>query len=344
MVTHAPRAMAGEFLALEPFFEKEGVKLMDIYYIDPTVEDGHMYGIPGDVKWWITWLNKDDLDKAGLPVPPMDWTWDDYKEYAKKLTWGEGVNKHYGSVMVASWMHPNMLIAVNEIADNPLITKDGKNNMDHPAIRDSIQLRYDMEQVEKTQLPLSEMVAMQLDYRSVFLSGRASMLTMATNVAPQIGQTNQFPHDFVTTFATLPIPKGGNKGWTYADNRFYSIGKTSAHPDEAYEYIRWFTTEGLPMKNVAFTAERNYSISIDDMIKGMTAEAPHLFDIEQLTRVIKYPDLFQNYWYNCPAYVGELVNIFIADTDKAVMGEQSIDQALRSIATQADILIAQSKR
>ncbi len=38
-------------------------------------------------------INKDHLDEAGLEVPPLDWTWEDYREYSKALTQGEGKDK-----------------------------------------------------------------------------------------------------------------------------------------------------------------------------------------------------------------------------------------------------------
>jgi multiple sugar transport system substrate-binding protein len=306
-------------------------------------EDGKIYALPGDVKYWVMWLNKNDLDKVGLPVPPMDWTWDDFKEYSRKLTWGEGIDKHYGSISV-NWMHPNGLIAFNKYKDNPFLTAEGQSNFMHPVIRESLQLRYDLDMVEKTQFPLSEIVAMGLDYRSIFLSGKASMMPMATNIIPQIGQTKQFPHDFVTTFAPVPRAKDGNLGWTYHDNRFYSVGKTSGNPQEAYNYLRWFTTKGLPMKNVGTTAEKVYSTPIQEIIKGMTAEGPHLFDLEALTRVMTWPNLYLNHWYNVPFYTQELETIFAVEGNKAVMGEQSIDAAMRNMHTQAEAVIARNKK
>ena len=342
MTLYAPRALQGEFFPLDDLMAAEGISLSDVYSIDATVDDGKVYALPGDVKWWIVWLNMDDLEKAGLEAPPLDWTWDDYREYARKLTWGEGADKHYGSLW-NSWDHYNVLEAYNLIDGNPYLKKDGSHNLDHPAFRSSLELRYNLEQVDKTQLPLSEMLAMQLDYRSVFLSGRASMLVMATNIIPQIAQTEDFPHEFRTTFAPLPMPAGGREGYTYADNRFYSIGATTVSPEESYKYMRYFTTEGIPMKNVTFTAENESVVTMDEMVDRMTAAAPDLYDAEQLKAVLNYPALTPNIWDYVPAYTGEIVNIYWAEADKGVMGEISLDQVFENAIPQVEAIIAQNQ-
>jgi multiple sugar transport system substrate-binding protein len=341
---YVPRAMQGEFYPLDELVAKEGINLNDVYSIDATVDDGKVYALPGDVKWWVVWLNKDDLEAKGLPIPDLNWTWDDYREYAKQLTWGEGPNKHYGSLW-NTWDHYNVLNAYNQIDGNPYFKEDGSQNLDNPAFRSSLEYRYLLEQVDKTQFPLSEMLAMQTDYRSVFLSGGASMLVMATNIIPQIADSTNFPHEFETTFAMLPIPaEGGRPGYTYGDNRFYSIGATTVNAEEAYKYLRYFTTEGIPMKNVTFTAERNAVITMDEMVDSMTKANPALFDVEQLKKVLNNPALTPNIWKDVPTYTSEVVNLYWAEADKAVMGEISIDQAFENAIPQIEQIIERNKK
>ena len=342
MPAYAPRAMQGAFYPLDDFLAEEGVELLDIYSIDCKVDDGKIYALPGDVKMWVVWLNKDDLDKAGLPVPPLDWTWDDYREYAKKLTWGDGTDKHYGSMWV-DWDHYNVFYAYNKFDGNPYINRDGTHNLNDPAFRESVELRYNLEQVDQTQIPLAEVQAMQLDYRTVFFSGRASMLPMATNIIPHAQKLDEYPHDFVTTFATLPIPEGGREGYTYADNRFYSIGKSSVNPKEAYKFIRFLTTEGIPMKNTTFTAERVQTVPMDEMVDRMTSQHPELFDKDALKNVLNNPALHLNAWDYVPSYSSEIVNLFWAEADKTVMGEISIDELFDNVIPQVETILEQNK-
>jgi multiple sugar transport system substrate-binding protein len=342
MKDYAVRAMQGELTPMDDLLAKEGIKLLDVYSIDAKVDDGKIYALPGDVKIMLVWLNKNDLDRAGLKTPDLNWTWDDYREYAKKLTWGDGPNKHYGS-MWYTWQHYDLLDVYNEINGNPYINRDGSHNLNHPSFRSALEFRRTLELEDKTQIPLSEVLAMKLDYRSVFMSGRASMTITMTNIIPQISQTKDFPHDFVTTFAPVPKPKnGGRDGYCYGDNRFYSIGKTTVNAEETYKYLRYFTIEGIPMKNVSFTAEKTAKIPLDEMVDKMTSGNPALYDIPQLKRLLNWPSLHANIWDYSPVFTSELDAIYRAEADKATMGEITVDQVFKNAIPQFEQVIARN--
>jgi multiple sugar transport system substrate-binding protein len=52
--------------------------------------DGTVYGIPRDFDTIALFYNKDLFDKAGVEYPTGDWTWDDLRAAAEKLTIKEG--------------------------------------------------------------------------------------------------------------------------------------------------------------------------------------------------------------------------------------------------------------
>lgn len=327
------RAAQGEFYPMDEFIQDEGFSsVTDMYTIDATAEDGKVYALPGDIKEYIIWINKDDLEEAGLEVPPLNWTWDQFEEYAEKLTWGEGPDKHYGA-MFYTWDHYNVLTAYNRIDGNPYIKEDGTLNLDDPAFLESMELRYRLEQEKKCAIPFSEVMATTLDYRDAFFGGKCSMLLMATNIIPQTADLENYPHTFETTYASFPMPADGRTGYAYADNRFYCIGATTVNAEETYKYLRYFTTEGIPMKGVTFTADINNTNGVADVVDIMTANNPELFDKEQLLKVLENPDLVNNVWEFVPSYTGEIVNLYREQAEKAIMGEISFEEALE-VATQ----------
>jgi multiple sugar transport system substrate-binding protein len=338
---YVPRAQKGEFLALDKYIAAEGKKYSDLYSIDATY-DGKVYALPGDVKNFLIWINKNDLDKAGLPVPPLNWTWDDYRDYAKKLTWGEGKDKHFGSFFY-TWDHFNVFEAYNKIDDNPYFKPDGSVNFQDPSFKSSIQLRYNLEMVDKTQMPLADVKALSLDYRNAFFGGRASMIPALTNIIPQTAALQTYPHTFVTTYAAMPMPAGGREGIAYGDNRFYSVGKSTANAEEAYKFLRFFTTEGIPMKNVSFTAAKEGAVSKEAIIDAMVAEHTELFDVPALKRVLLNPKLRVNFWTNVPVYTGEIDRMFQAEAELAVLGSQTPDQAIANAMKQAPSILAKYK-
>lgn len=340
---YASRAAQGEFYPMDDFIKAEGVSsVTDLYTIDSSVEDGKVYGLPGDVKEYVIWINKDDLEKVGLEIPPLNWTWEDFEEYAQKLTWGEGPDKHYGA-MFYTYDHYNVLTAYNRLDGNPYLKEDGTLNLDAPSFRESLELRYRMEQEKQCAMPLSEVLATNLDFRTAFFGGKCSMILMATNIIPQTADLENYPHTFTTTYASFPMPADGRTGYAYADNRFYCIGATTVNAEESYKYLRYLTTEGIPMKGVTFTADKNNQTGIGDVVDLMTAENPELFDKEQLLTVLNNPDLKNNFWEYVPSYTGEIVNLYKAQAEKAVMGEISFDKALETAAQQCQQVIDNNK-
>jgi multiple sugar transport system substrate-binding protein len=335
-----PRAAKGEFVALNKYIAAEGKSFNDLYTIDASY-NGQVYGLPGEVKLFLIWINKNDLEKVGLPQPPLNWTWQDYRDYAKKLTWGSGPDKHYGSFGYV-WDHYNVLETYGIIKDNPYFKADGSLNFENPAFKQSLQLRIDLEQVDKSQMPLSDVQSLNMNYLNAFLGGKASMLWMATNIVPQIASIDQYPHTFVTTFAPMPVPpNGGHDGWTYGDNRFYSVGKTTVDAQAAYDYIRFFTTKGILMKGIGFSAAQGAgSASNNQVVDALVANHPELYDIPALKSVINNPKLFVNVWTNVPISTAEIDQMYQKQAELAVTGDQTPDQAIANAMKQGQAILA----
>ncbi len=81
-------ATNGALLPLDDLMAASGVKKDD--FIPSLVEaftyQGKLYGIAKDFNTLGLFYNKDLFDKAGLSYPTDDWTWDDLKAAAAKLT------------------------------------------------------------------------------------------------------------------------------------------------------------------------------------------------------------------------------------------------------------------
>ncbi len=83
----AKRISAGMVDSINAFIEQEGIDVEEIYNMGPAPagKDGSYYALPTKHNTYLIMLNKEHLDEAGLPVP-TDWTWEDYKAYAKQMT------------------------------------------------------------------------------------------------------------------------------------------------------------------------------------------------------------------------------------------------------------------
>lgn len=327
---HAQRAGSGAYLPLDEYFEAEGVVPEEAYSIIQKV-DGKIYGIPGDLKSWFVLINKDMLDEAGLEVPSLDWTWDDYREYAKALTKGEGANKIYGSYF-HSWDHYDYMGMWSTYPDNPMFKEDMSGvNFDDPDFKDWLQFRYDLENVDKSSMPYADVKSMNMNYRDKFFNGQIAMLPIGNFIVPELDDQDKYPHDFVTTFAPIPAWGDAEPGTTYTESHFYSVSKTSKHPQEAYDFIRFYTTEGMRIRGISVSAEAG----IDKMeFMDMQIDDPTYIDTEALSAVMNNPNWKDLVYANVPTYNKEMSQLMLDQCANFLLGSSSIDDTIDSLMTQ----------
>ena len=76
----------------------------DEYYwsvFDGLMIDGRLYGVPISVYTLVNYINKDMYDAASVAYPSLEWgesawTYEDWKNIAKTLSQGEGLDRQYG--------------------------------------------------------------------------------------------------------------------------------------------------------------------------------------------------------------------------------------------------------
>ncbi|NLN19212.1 MAG: sugar ABC transporter substrate-binding protein [Firmicutes bacterium] len=80
--------MQGLLEDLTPFVAKEQRQYRDWFPVglDLFRVDGALYGIPQDLQIGVIYYNKDLFNEAGVPFPSVDWTYDDLRNMALRLT------------------------------------------------------------------------------------------------------------------------------------------------------------------------------------------------------------------------------------------------------------------
>ena len=107
----------GVLSPLNPYIDRDKYDLTNIVpsALSQWSYDGTIYGLTADMGSFHCYLNYDLFEKAGITPPkPTDlWTWDQLREYAKKLTIADssGNISQYGLVTGTNWcweIWPNM--------------------------------------------------------------------------------------------------------------------------------------------------------------------------------------------------------------------------------------------
>ena len=327
----------GLYQPLDSFLDAEGIVYDEVYSVDSSIGGNH-YALPIDVTPWFVMINKDMLDAAGLPVPPLDWTWDDYREYARKMTQGEGMDKIYGSYF-HTWNNYYQMAMYALKMDNCLYNEDGTLAFENPGFKDWLQFRYDMENVDESSVTLIDVKTAQLAYRNEYFGGKAAMLPTGAWMLAEIKDSANWPHDFQTVFAALPNWKdGGVAGRTFSDTKMLSIPVDAKHPQEAYEFIRFYTSEGAYIRAGGLVALKEADVEAN--IATIIGENPEaMYNLESLYAVFNNPAFTNNAPLTIPVYDAEITTMFMEECDTFMVGGTTVDECIANMMSRgADII------
>ncbi len=217
----------------------------------PYIYDGKVYGLPTKMENYYILANKNMFDEAGISLPES-WTYDEFRETAKKLTKGEGQNKVYGMYWNTSMeIYRPSYIAQTVLGSNFLYKEGGKEtNLDNPELIKVNKLVADMMLVDKSAVTHTDNVTQKLSVESVFLTGKSAMSLGVWSIR-SIKDLEKYPHDFVTAY--LPVPVSDKSAAKYSIGEsvigdFICVNSKSEKIDQALEFVMWYTKGGmLPM-------------------------------------------------------------------------------------------------
>lgn len=332
---YATRAEKGFWEPLDSYFEADGIDPASYYTVDGTV-GGANYGIPGGPGIYYVILNKDMLDAAGLEVPPLDWTWDDYAEYAKALTTGTGVDKIYGSYM-HTWTEYRRQNMWSIKDDNCYVNADGTSNLSDPNFGEWLSFIKGLED-DGVQMPYADAKATNIAYRDVFFQGKAAMLLTGSWMVNDIKNIENFPHDFTTAFAAFPRWKDSDAGRCEGDAGWYVINANSVQKDAAYELIKYLGSEEASAVSLVPNSVRG---SDKTAILTKTIEGHEdLFDIDSMLRIWNDPNMQVVSTRTHLTTFTEIDEIYNAETELYLLGSQDLDTTLQNIRDKGNPIIA----
>jgi multiple sugar transport system substrate-binding protein len=318
---YAQRAGMGLVDPLEPYLEKEKIKYEDEYSYDSRVL-GKLYALPGKISPDFVTLNKDELDKANLPVP-KDWTWDEMLDYAKKLTYGEGEKKHYGV-----YFHSDQTTLVLDMLpkDNLLVKDDGTSNITNPAVRKSLEVLQQSQQVDKSATPYIDIISQKLYNIDSYFKGKVTEQVMCGCMIQRMGGFFRYSASFKTVFAPYPKLTKADPVNTHVSSDYISIASSSKHKDAAYKFIRYFSTEGINNQGFYFSAWKK--MGTDAMVDNIIShtEKPEFVDKESIKYVMSVTE--KGNFSIPPTYYGEVKKAYNEEAELFLVGKQDLDTAI----------------
>ncbi|TLS51796.1 extracellular solute-binding protein [Paenibacillus antri] len=238
------RAGNGMLYPLDEFYTANQIVPEDEFYRNPTY-DGKHYGAMTDASFWYVAFNETHLKEAGLELPSFDWTWDDFRAYAKTLK--ESKEGRLGAYFHTFGEYAN-IIAYTDFK-NPQLKEDGTLQFDDPSFESWFNMRRGMEVEDQSVRPLADVLAAKQHWATDFMNGTTSMLPIAMySLDEAFLNEESYPRDFKITFAPLPRSSEETEpGLTSIGGSFLTIHKNSGHKEEAFEFIKFATMEGAAL-------------------------------------------------------------------------------------------------
>ena len=322
----------GVLASLQPYLDKNPDMLKDVY--PQTLEayktpDGY-FGLPRDFQTIVLFYNKDMFDKAGVAYPTADWTWDDLRTAAKKLTVdtnGDGKIDQYGFVFDQWDMEPGWSEALWSYGGDIISADHTKTLVGEPKSREAWQMLYDLVFVDKS-CPDNNTISQYGG--DLFQAGVAAMTPMGHWAVPGYN-TAGFKYD------VAPMPKGPAGAATSVNSAGFVMAKDSKHPDEAFEFIKYALSPAAQTK----LAELGFAIPV---LKPIT-ESPVFLEQKgsELNQKVFLDSLAFSHMK--PVFKGydEWASV-VGDGMGAVWrGEADLNKTLDEIVPQADAVLEKNK-
>ena len=337
------RAQGEMALDLTELMERDGFDqkayfgdMAEAYYVD-----GKPYCLPTKLDQYGIVINKTMFDEAGIEVP-TEWTFEEFREIAKQLTHGEGQDKVYGmfwnTQQDISGMFTYLIAQTN--GGDPMYLSETETAFEDPVVLQAVQLVNDMMNVDGTSPTHTDSVTQKLSQEGLFLTGKCAM-TIGPWMIRSIKDTENYPHDFVTAFAPYPVVEEGQRNYTqggYGD--LLSINPKSEHIEEAWEFAKWYATEGmLPMAEGGRVPSSNtYDLQAvtDAFLKG----AEEIIEAESTQKVLIAPA--DNYAVpSITNHIAEVKKVLTEELELIFIGEKTVEQGMADAKTRADEILNQ---
>lgn len=293
LVRITKRASSGMALDLTDLMKRDNFDALAILgesAVNASLVNGKNFSLPSTLTKTSMLVNKDMFDKAGIPLPE-EWTYEEFREIAKKLTSGEGPDKVYGIY----WNTQQNIydvqarMSARTLGGDWIYAPDGKSTqLNNPVIVKTVELMNNTMNVDKTAPTHVDTITQKLTMENMFLTGRAAIIADNFPIR-SVKDLKQYPHDFVTAFVPHPVIEKGKGQYTwavYGDQ--ISINPKSNNIDAAWEFIKWYITKGVVCMADGGRIGLASILNKDEMLTRFFRGAENVIDIESAKKYYLY--------------------------------------------------------
>lgn len=313
------------YIAQDPSFSvgdffPEGIKRFTV--------NGQLLAIPRDTApFACVFYNKDLFDRAGVPYPSDDWTWDEMLERAKKLTVVDelGRVRQYGFY---GWAWQTFVYG----AGGALVDREEEPTrclLDSEASKRGLQFYADLVLKHKVMPAPVALVNMGMGVDIMFSSGRLAMFFSGIWETPSL-RTRNFKWDV----AMFPAGPTGERRFGTGGTG-YAVLRTSRHKKEAWEVVKALTGPAgqgeLALRGLAQPARR--AVAEGPAFAANEDPPANKKMLNEAVKRVVY-DPFHPKWREIEAKVIQ------PELDLLLNGKRTVEQAAAKMVPEVNALLA----
>ncbi|XID93054.1 ABC transporter substrate-binding protein [Paenibacillaceae bacterium WGS1546] len=301
--------------------------------IDEATFDGKFYGVTLGVSQTGLLYNASMFNKAGVPIPDENWTFDDFKNIALEISRNLG-DGHYGSYDLSS---DNASFTTYLGAYNKELYRDGELRFDKQDVVNWFTLWDELRQAGAI-VPPETQVANPPDAvdKSLIVKGQVAIQGAS---ASQIFGYQDVTEDQLGLLSN-PTGPAGNGMSPPISGQFITSYQGTDHPEEVAMFIDFMvndpeaaailgSTRGVPPSSVIRDALAAQSTPVDKVMYDYISLA---------TRLSEGVLPFEHFPYD-----NEYINLLKVTSEKVAFGASSIDAAADEFMSEMQKMLARSQ-
>lgn len=313
-------AKNGAIESLEEYLSNSTISTDDFI---PAVKDltkitDGTYGLPWCYASEILYYNIDMFDAAGIEYPNDSWTWENFREAAKKLTLKDGNNvTQWGA---SSIDFPGIWYSQIGQTGDDIVDSEG-NVILSDGVKEALEFEYQLVNVDKV---VPEPAGTSGNAVDLFAAGKSAM---ARGGSWLIGSYKEIK-DFKWDIAVLPR---GEAQYSSLHTGFFTISSDSKYKDAAWKFVEYcMSEEGQEMISKSTNNPSSIkTIAEKGAYKNGGENGPENWDV--IDKTAEFGQF--GYVLASPGVTNKLVDKFNA----VVAGQVDIDEALKEGQKEIDV-------
>ena len=215
---------------------------MSVYenYADQIKYKGKVYSMPYRTGGYHLYYNKDLFDAAGVPYPDGTYTWDEFRDVARKLTSGDGADKVHGLYMMG-WPWMQLFQAMQEGVT--IVDDDYNIDLDCDEVRRSLEWYYGTCVEDGSQITPAEATATNASITPLFVAGKTAMILAGDYMAGNL-KNNMKDGNIAFEWGMTHVPC--NEGVEYSTQSIVTkacINAKAQNPELAFLFLSFLSGE-----------------------------------------------------------------------------------------------------